>query len=571
MSNAHDRRAPGTSRMPFEAMVEVGGALGPTFEAQALNLSEEGMSLRTAYLPAVGQPVMCRFDAGNGSAVTAAGEVLWNEDMGDGGEFGIRFTNLDGASTVALQGVLGMAEDGHIAPLAPGRKVRLHIEGLASPMRARIKDQMKGGVIAYTDLGFLRMDRALSLEDAESGGRRPAMIERVEVEVDGHSKVPQLIVGLRYDDEEGRRASSRASSMSSLAAMEVPVDATPHDEHMPTHEDDVVHSSDALHAEAAPSSSGDVPVDEDEEGAPNKIKAAFAKGAAKVGPAIKGWAMRAKVAAALIAAKARRGKDTGEDVEIPIARRTTAPAPSGGLTSDGRKVVRSSLGSIHEERFEDSDDAKPKLKITKKKAAAIAVTVGLATILLFFAMKKPNAQPALASAPPDPAAALATPITTAATPAPAPAPVPPPDDPLAAQAANMNASGTKHGKAVPFTNGSVGAHPNIIKIKMDGPIGAIEGATQPAGFTIVTPGRKGTDPGAALADKDLRLAGLNISNEPTGAELTVTFKDGVPNYLVRAKGDTLELVLAGASTHAEKSTAHETHESTKKHSAHKKH
>ena len=102
MSNAHDRRAPGTSRMPFEAMVEVGGALGPTFEAQAVNLSEEGMSLRTAYLPEVGQPVMCRFDAGHGMTVTAAGEVLWKEDMGDGGEFGIRFTNLDGASTVAL-------------------------------------------------------------------------------------------------------------------------------------------------------------------------------------------------------------------------------------------------------------------------------------------------------------------------------------------------------------------------------------------------------------------------------------------------------------------------------------
>ena len=62
--------------MPFDAMVEVGGALGPSFEAQALNLSEQGMSLRTAYLPEVGQPVMCRFDAGQGMTVTAAGEVL---------------------------------------------------------------------------------------------------------------------------------------------------------------------------------------------------------------------------------------------------------------------------------------------------------------------------------------------------------------------------------------------------------------------------------------------------------------------------------------------------------------
>jgi hypothetical protein len=44
--------------MPFDAMVELAGRLGPSFEAQAVNLSEEGMSFRTAYLPEIGQPVM---------------------------------------------------------------------------------------------------------------------------------------------------------------------------------------------------------------------------------------------------------------------------------------------------------------------------------------------------------------------------------------------------------------------------------------------------------------------------------------------------------------------------------
>src|SRR3954471_14840674 len=111
MSHAHDRRAPGTARISFDGMVEVGGALGPSFEAQAVNLSEDGMSLRTAYLPEVGQPVMCRFDAGQGMSVIAAGEVLWKEDMGGGGEFGIRFTNLDQMSLGALQTILGIAHE----------------------------------------------------------------------------------------------------------------------------------------------------------------------------------------------------------------------------------------------------------------------------------------------------------------------------------------------------------------------------------------------------------------------------------------------------------------------------
>jgi hypothetical protein len=114
MNSAGDRRAPGATRIPFDGMVEVGGTLGPTFEARAMNLSEEGMSMRTAYLPEVGQPIRCRFEAGHGLSVMAAGEVTWNEDLGEGGEFGIRFTNVDAPSTVALQRIMGMAEEGNI-------------------------------------------------------------------------------------------------------------------------------------------------------------------------------------------------------------------------------------------------------------------------------------------------------------------------------------------------------------------------------------------------------------------------------------------------------------------------
>ena len=44
--------------------------------------------------------------------------------------------------------------------------------------------------------------------------------------------------------------------------------------------------------------------------------------------------------------------------------------------------------------------------------------------------------------------------------------------------------------------------------------------------------------------KDPRIAAIRISNETGGAELSVTFKDGVPNYQVKAHGDTLEMHLA---------------------------
>jgi hypothetical protein len=278
----------------------------------------------------------------------------------------------------------------------------------------------------------------------------------------------------------------------------------------------------------------------------NKLKSAFARNAAKVTPAIMSWAKRAKVAAALVAAKARRGSPTGEDVEIPM-RRTTAPAPGGGLHASGRKVVR---GSAPEVTLEEPAPSKSsRLKMTKKKAVVIG-SIGVAGVLVAIALRKPAPAPQLASAPP--AEIAAAPVTTAApttiATAPlttaAPAPSAPPIDPLAAAAM---APPARPGKPTPFTNGPVGAHPTILKIKMDGPVEGIQGAAQPTGFTIVTPNRKAVDPTASLASKDARLEGVRIANELGGAELNVTFKDSVPNYVVRAHGDTLEMVLAKAS------------------------
>jgi hypothetical protein len=510
MSNAHDRRAPGVARIPFDAMVEVGGALGPSFEAQAINLSEEGMSMRTAYLPDIGQPVMCRFDAGHEGTIVVAGEVTWRDDLGDGGEFGIRFTNLDAPSGALLQRILGADRDGQ-----PGNRVRLHIEGLASPMRARIKEQSSNGVTAYSELGFLQMGRPLELEDAASGNRRPALIDRVEVAVDDASRIPQLVVSLRYED-------APAEDVPPLADEEEP------------------------HVEAARDDAPEAVTNDD---APAPFKQKVVARMQVVGPAIADWAKRAKTAAALLAARARR--KPGSDVEIPV-RRTTAPAPGGGLHAEGRKVVRTPEGDDASEETES-----PRFAITKK-TVALGAAVLLAGLLVFLAFRKPDAQPIDQAAIAESAAPIAAETPPVAT------PVPPPVDPLAAAAASKPA-----GKPAPFTNGPVGAHPTVMKIKMDGAIDSVQGAAQPTGFTIVIPKRKSIEPTASLADKDPRIAAIQVSNEPTGAELSVSFKDGVPNYLVRAHGDTLEMVLARSSAHGDKTEAH----AKKKHSgrAQKKH
>jgi hypothetical protein len=95
----------------------------------------------------------------------------------------------------------------------------------------------------------------------------------------------------------------------------------------------------------------------------------------------------------------------------------------------------------------------------------------------------------------------------------------------------------------PFGNGPV-SHANVLRLKMDGPIEKLEGASTPTGFSVRVPNRRSLEPAAPLAMRDGRIASMHISNEANGADLGVSFKDGVPGYLVRAKGDVLEILLA---------------------------
>jgi hypothetical protein len=568
MSTASDRRAPDASRIPFDGMVEVGGALGPSFEAQAVNLSEEGMHLRTAYLPEVGQPVTCRFDAGQGMVVVAAGEVLWKDDMGGGGEFGIRFTNLDSASTVALQRIVGMVEDGVAIRPPHGRKVRLHIDGLASPMRARVRGAHGTSVTAFSELGFLQVGKQLDLEDAATGSKRPALIDRVEVDIEPETRIPQLVVTLRYDDEEAHAAdvdhmdAPHAEITGRAGSLEPHAMDDEMDELDAPHQPDMDDDAPEQPAMNAASAVDEEALDEDSK----KLKSAFARGAAKVTPTLEKWAKRAKTTMALLAARAsaKRG-GSADDVEIPV-RRKTAPAPGGGLHASGRKVFR---GEIEDPVVEEAI-AKPRFPVTKKKMV-VGGAIGVAAILAVVAMRKPAPAPIASAPPPDTAGIAAAPPARPVPPPAMPGGGPPTltNDPLATAAAALGqdpSMGGKGGKATPFGNGPV-AHGNVLKIKMDGPVFRIQGASQPSGFTVVIPGRKSLDAAGPLASKDPRIAAIRVSNEPAGAELTVTFKDGVPNYQVKAHGDTLEMHLAKSGHAGDK--APEAH--AKPHHGKKKH
>ncbi len=520
-----DRRAPGATRIPFEALVEVGGELGPPFEAQAIDVSEDGMHLRTAYLPEVGQPLSCRFDAGPAGSVIATGSVVWKQEAGKGGEFGIRFADLDPQSATALKQMMGVE---NAPPPAKGNRIRLHIEGLGSPMRAHVKDSARGRLTAFSGLGFLQVGKHLELEDASTGNKRPARVVRVECEIEPESRVPQLVMSFQYEDEETEEPAKESTPEPMVTQEELP----------PT----------------AQASSDD---EDDLSDRASEMKGFVARTASKVTPAFQRLLERAKTTAALLAAK-RKGQ--GDDVAIPLRRRT-APAPQGGLHASGRKVVREALANDKEILADGL------LRSKNTKRIAIGATAAGALLLGAIALHKPSAPPADAAGVTDTAGQVAaaplTPTTAESPLTPPPSvlsPVTPtmPVAPNGALAANSGATEVpandvfdegndsrphRHPRVAPFSNGSV-SHGNVLKLKMDGDIEKIEGDGQPTGFTVVLPGRKSLEPAAPLAARDSRIASIRVTNDGSGAELTVAFKDGVPNYLVRAKGDVLEIVLA---------------------------
>jgi hypothetical protein len=183
MTQAEERRTEGQGRMPVETLVEVvGNEPGiPAFEAESVDVSARGMHLRTAYLPDEGAPLVCRFEE-QGREIVVEGVVAWRREGARGGEFGIEFTALDSRSVDALRELCEpagkSAGKGEQAAAAPeelphdnGTKVRLHIDGLGSPMKARVRSGDVQRVQVGSNLEFLKVGRRLEIEDLERGDR----------------------------------------------------------------------------------------------------------------------------------------------------------------------------------------------------------------------------------------------------------------------------------------------------------------------------------------------------------------------------------------------------------------
>lgn len=586
-----DRRSPAGQRVHFEAMVAVGGSDGG-FEAESVDLSHEGMRLRTAYLPAVGEKLVCRFDGVDGEIV-ALGDVLWTTEQARGGEFAVRFVELDEETAVALKHLIDIdAPEPSAAPpeeqaatTARGTRVKLHIEGLASPMKARVKEASTSELRVGSSLEFLKLGRHVDVEDVDNASRREGFVDAVRVEIDPSTSVPQLVVSLRFDaiaasasaavakeqakEQKAERAAEEQEDVApatKAAAVEKPVIEKP----KPAREEPAPKSkANKVEAEAAEATEA---ADEDEVGVdlglPGKKLRAASEKAAKVTsaaasavvPALSRVGAGARdLFANLRGGLEKRRHERAEAKKASAPRRVTAPPPSGALTSDGKRLVR-----------QDSDEDEPVSEAPARKSKrglAIGAAAGLAVVVGIFGISRAMSDKAEPAAAPMTAADVRAAQPAADVPpvpgAPAmgdvplfgPTPlstteqvIPPAPASAAAQADVAEEEETDDGKAAKkdlvreWGNGEV-EKPRVLKVRMDGPVAGFSASEVEGGFDIVVPGRKSLSTSTALVRKDKRISSLDVIPREDVTEINVRFKGEPPPYLVKVRSDRVEIAL----------------------------
>jgi hypothetical protein len=205
MDRAAERRGAGGTRIPLESQVELSHeGFSERFEADAVNVSAGGLAMRASYLPDVGARLRCRFPGRQGALVEAGAEVVWSSDRG--GEFGLRFLELDDQAARAIRSLVSSrgykppapggprsAEDTLDDPLGPV-PVSLAIDGVSSPIRVGVVTEDDDVLTVCQELPFLRLKTGVTIHKDGRRGR----IEGIDLRVDGET--PRLLIDIVFDD-----------------------------------------------------------------------------------------------------------------------------------------------------------------------------------------------------------------------------------------------------------------------------------------------------------------------------------------------------------------------------------
>jgi hypothetical protein len=194
-----ERRHSERARIPCQIPVELtDAARAAQFEADAVDLSVGGLSLRAAQLPDLGSQLFCTFEAMPGGAqILGRGEVVWRQPTGEaggqGGEFGLRFIEVD-ARNQALIDEMVAERIARIVPQKINEPVlaTLEIENVDEPMTARLVHAGETQALFEQQLSHFAIGKAVIAHAGPSLVR--GHVASVEIRMEGTT--PRLLVNL---------------------------------------------------------------------------------------------------------------------------------------------------------------------------------------------------------------------------------------------------------------------------------------------------------------------------------------------------------------------------------------
>lgn len=195
-----DRRDPSAPRRTIKTTVDLTpGDERDSWQADAVEVSPHGMSMRSSVLPEVGEALGVRFKPEGTASVAAQAEVVWASDQGThAGTFGVRFTEVSPQAERSLRRMLDAKDDVMVregdrpAPPPADARVKLFIHGMDAPLRAKVRASDASEVIVGSELSFLKLGDKV---DVDGGGAKvTGAIVKVDVEVDPKTRVPRLVL-----------------------------------------------------------------------------------------------------------------------------------------------------------------------------------------------------------------------------------------------------------------------------------------------------------------------------------------------------------------------------------------
>jgi hypothetical protein len=595
MNDEQERRVEGVQRIPVQALVEVCGADGnaTAFEAESRNVSGRGIGLRTAYLPEVGTPVVCRFDT-DGHEVVAEGVIAWRHNQARGGECGMRFTALDAKSAQVLGQLCHVdphtngpaysdvqAEQSREPVHKVGTKVKLHIDGLSSPMRARVNQGDSEQLTVKSSLEFLKLGKRLQVEDIEAGQRSQAYIDGIDVVIDPETGVPSLMVLLRADETENTPEPSVIDTAGGINSGSFDpglagsnLDGTAQD------------GADSVAQEVA------------------AMRSTLQRSLSCAGLFVRITSLRAislgrtigERGAPLLQRVVRSTTWGTRRAKADGLRRRTAPPPShvSSTMSHGLRPQSSAAKA--------TEVSMPPVSRSRSKVWGVTIGVlALLTFMIVLSSRSTTSRPVVAAGNATgttavgaaPSAAVAVPASPAApsssalvAPVPLFGPTPmatlesaplgaalapgtaetpaavasremaaakaavaqvAPGSEDTAEPAEANSSSeepaAKPEDIAPWGKGKM-RDPVIYRVRLDGPGAAIKGTMLAKGFSVMVPKRKAEESPKGYVKRDKRIEKVSAANADGGVRFIWRFKDEVPGYRVRLRKNTIEFLIS---------------------------